>query len=115
MRTLPWVRGVHESYAARGVVVIGVHSPEFGFERKREAVEAEVKRHDLRYPNYLDLDLGYWKALDNHAWPTTYLVDKCGRIRAKHVGEVHAGQKSGLDLEGQIEALMAEAPACPPG
>ncbi len=95
--------------------MIGVHSPEFGFERKREAVEAEVKRHDLRYPNYLDTNLAYWDALSNHAWPTTYLVDKCGRIRSKHVGEDHAGEKSGIDLEKQIEALLAETAACPAG
>ncbi len=113
MRTLPWVRGVHEKYSGRGVVVIGVHSPEFAFERKRDAIAAEVKRHELRYSNYLDLDLAYWDALDNHAWPTTYLVDKCGRIRFKHVGEVHAGQKTGNDVEAQIDALLAETPSCP--
>ena len=93
--------------------MIGVHSPEFGFEKKRVSLEAEVKRHDLRYPQYLDTDLAYWKALGNQYWPTTYLIDKCGRIRTTHIGEVHAGQKSGNDLEAVIEALLAEPLACP--
>jgi len=112
VRTLPWVRGVHQKYGPRGVVVIGVHSPEFGFEKKRDAIEAEVKRHALVYPNYLDLDLAYWNALNNQYWPTTYLVDKCGRLRGKHIGEIHADRSSGREIDAGIEALLAETPAC---
>lgn len=113
MRTLPWVRRAHETYGPRGLVVIGVHSPEFGFEKKRASVEVEVQRHELRYPQYLDTDLVYWNALDNQYWPTTYLVDKCGRIRSRHIGEIHAGQKSGDEVEAAIEALLGETSACP--
>lgn len=94
------------------MVVIGVHSPEFGYEKRRPLLEEEVKRQDLRYPQYLDNDFAYWRALDNQYWPTTYLVDKCGRIRTKHIGEIHAGQKSGNEFEAAIEALLAETPAC---
>jgi hypothetical protein len=112
VRTLSWVRGVHEKYATKGVVVVGIHTPEFGFERKREAVEAAIKRHGLAYPNLLDMDMAYWKALDNHYWPTTYLVDKCGRVRERHIGEVHAGEESGAGLERTLVALLAEAPDC---
>lgn len=93
--------------------MIGVHSPEFGFEKKRASVEAEVKRHELRYPQYLDTDLAYWKALDNQYWPTTYLIDKCGQIRRRHIGEVHAGEKSGNDLEAAIATLLGETGRCP--
>ncbi len=93
-------------------MVIGVHSPEFGFEKKRPSLEAEVKRHDLRYPQYLDTNLAYWKALDNQYWPTTYLIDKCGRIRSKHIGEIHTGQRTGDEVEKTIEALLAEPAGC---
>lgn len=94
-------------------MVIGVHSPEFAFERKRAAIEAEVERHGLRYSHYVDMDLAYWNALDNQYWPTTYLVDKCGRIRSRQIGEIHSGQTTGLEVEAAIDALLAETPACP--
>jgi len=88
--------------------VIGVHSPEFEHEKRRESVEAEVKRHALDYPQLLDNELAYWNALGNEYWPTTYLVDRCGRIRERHIGEVHDGDESGRGLEATIAALLAE-------
>jgi len=95
--------------------VIGVHSPEFEHERRRESVEAEVRRHRLDYPHLLDNEMAYWNALRNEYWPTTYLVDRCGRIRERHIGEVHEGEASGRNLEARIEALLAESAAkCPP-
>lgn len=58
--------------------------------------------------------MSYWKALGNEYWPTTYLVDRCGRIRERHIGEVHDGAASGRDLEAKIEGLLAESAAsCP--
>ncbi|HET7293229.1 MAG TPA: hypothetical protein VFM88_12450 [Vicinamibacteria bacterium] len=95
--------------------MIGVHSPEFGFEKKRASLEAEVKRHDLRYPQYLDNDHAYWRALEARYWPTTYLVDKCGLLRHVHIGEIHADQDSGKQVEAAIEALLAEPASCPEG
>lgn len=94
------------------MVVIGVHSPEFAFEKKRAAIEAEVVRHRLGYSHYVDTDLAYWRALDNHYWPTTYLVDKCGRIRSRHIGEIHAAQATGIEVEAAIDALLLETPDC---
>jgi hypothetical protein len=73
-------------------------------------VEEAVRREGLTYPQFLDRDLEYWRALGNQAWPTIYLVGRCGRARAKQVGEVHAGEESGRRLEAKIEALLAEAP-----
>jgi hypothetical protein len=112
VRTVPWVRGVHEKYGPRGVQVIGIHTPEFAFERKRDLLLAEMKRLGVTWPQLVDDDERYWKALQNLYWPTTYLVDKCGRIRARHIGEVHADQDSGRQLEARIEALLAESTSC---
>jgi hypothetical protein len=67
-----------------------------------------VARHGLDFPHLVDNDLAYWKALRNEYWPAIYLVDRCGRIRARQVGEVHSGQSSGRALEARIEALLAE-------
>jgi thiol-disulfide isomerase/thioredoxin len=111
LRTLPWIRTVRERYARQGLVVVGVHTPEFDHERSREAVEAAVRTHNLDFPHFLDNDHAYWNALGNHYWPTTYLVDRCGRIRTRHIGEVHAAERSGRALEAEIESLLAEAPA----
>lgn len=97
-----------------GLAVIGVHTPEFGHERRREDVEAAVRRHRLEYPQLLDGDMAYWNALKNEYWPTTYLVDRCGHIRERHIGEVHEGEATGRDLDAKIEALLAErAAGCP--
>ena len=113
VNTLPWVRGVHEKYGAKGVRVIGVHTPEFGYEKKRDSVEAEIKKHGLVYPIFLDNDMAYWDALKNQYWPTTYLVDKCGKLREKHIGEVHAGEATGNEIEAALDKLLAEPRDCP--
>ncbi len=112
VNTIPWVKSIHARYKDRGVVVLGVHTPEFGFERKRESFLAELKKHDIRWPQLMDNESAYWDALDAYAWPTTYLVDRCGRLRAKHVGEVREAQFSGDEVESKLEMLLAEKPGC---
>lgn len=112
VNTIPWVKGIHKRYTERGVAVIGVHSPEFGFEKKRASLLAELKKHDIRYPQLVDNDSAYWNALGTQYWPTTYLVDRCGRLRARHIGEVREAQFSGDEVEGLLETLLAEKTSC---
>jgi hypothetical protein len=111
-RTAPWVREVTTRYASRGLAGLGVHTPEFEHERRPAAVAAHVKELGLGFPQLLDPDYSYWRALGNEYWPTVYLVDRCGRIRDRQIGEVHAGPPSGARLEKEIEALLAEAVPC---
>jgi len=66
----------------------------------------------LDFPHLVDNDLAYWKALHNEYWPAFYLVDRCGRIRTRQVGELHSGQPSGRGLEARIEALLSEPADC---
>ena len=66
------------------------------------------RRHRLHFPQLLDNDSSYWNALRNQYWPTLYLVDRCGRIRERSIGEVHLGEASGLRLEARIQELLAE-------
>jgi thiol-disulfide isomerase/thioredoxin len=113
VRSLPWVKEVRTRYAERGLTVVGVHTPEFDHERDRRNVQAAVAKHGLDYPHLLDDDYAYWKALENQYWPTAYVVDRCGRIRVRHIGEVHSGQQSGRALEREIERLLAEPAECP--
>jgi len=110
VRTIPWVRAARERYAPRGLSVVGIHTPEMAFERERSAVEAEVRRRGLDFPHLVDDDYAYWNALENRYWPALYAVDRCGVLRARAIGEVHAGEASGERLEAEIEALLAEAP-----
>jgi hypothetical protein len=112
VNTVPWVNSAHARYAPRGVAVIGIHTPEFGFEKKRESFLAEVRKHGIAYPNLLDDEMAYWDALGAQYWPTMYLVDKCGRLRGKHIGEVHEGQFSGDEVEAMLEILIAEPLDC---
>ncbi len=92
---------------------MGIHTPEFDSERVRANVEAAVRRERLAFPHLLDNDYAYWHALGNQYWPAVYVVDRCGRTRARAVGEVHAEEQSGRRLEEQIEALLRESPvAC---
>jgi thiol-disulfide isomerase/thioredoxin len=111
--TMPWLKDVRQKYAAKGLSLVGVHTPEMIFERERPKVEAEVKRQGLDYPHLLDNDSAYWKALGAEYWPTVYLVDRCGRLRDRHIGEVHSAEESGRLVEARIEELLAEpAGAC---
>jgi thiol-disulfide isomerase/thioredoxin len=111
--TMPWLKEVRQKYAAKGLSLVGVHTPEMIFERERPKVEAEVKRQGLDYPHLLDNDSAYWKALGAEYWPTVYLVDRCGRLRDRHIGEVHSAEDSGRLVEARIEELLAEpAGAC---
>lgn len=113
---MPWVRDAIRRYEARGLSVVGVHTPETEGERVRSAVEAAARQEGLSFPHLLDNDYRYWKALGNEYWPALHLVDGCGRLRGLAVGEVHVGAESGRRLEAGIEALLA-APAepCPAG
>jgi hypothetical protein len=104
---------VASRYREQGLSVVGIHTPEFDSERVRANVEAAVRRERLDFPQLLDNDYAYWNALDNQYWPAIYVVDRCGRIRAQAIGEVHAKEQSGRRLEEQIETLLRESPdAC---
>ena len=93
--------------------MVGIHTPEFDSERVRANVEAAVRKERLDFPHLLDNDSAYWNALGNQYWPAIYLVDRCGRIRGRAVGEVHANEQSGRRLEEQINVLLQESPgAC---
>jgi thiol-disulfide isomerase/thioredoxin len=87
LRTLAFVRAWSEKYSDRGLVVIGVHTPEFPFEREVENVREAVEAMRVEYPIALDSDYGVWSAFANRYWPAVYLADAEGRIRYHHFGE----------------------------
>lgn len=107
-RSFPWLNEVEEKYRAKGLQVIGVHSPEFEYEKKRASIEAKMKEFKLKHPVVIDNDFSYWRALENKYWPTFYLVDKQGIVRDVFIGETHAGTSKAKHIEQAIERLLAE-------
>jgi thiol-disulfide isomerase/thioredoxin len=87
LRSLPYVRAWAEKYKDQGLVVIGVHAPEFEFEKNLDNVRREAKDMRVDYPIAIDNDYAVWRAFDNHYWPALYFVDAQGHIRHHRFGE----------------------------
>lgn len=87
IRTLPYLTMWHDKYGDKGLVIIGVHSPEFDFEKDLENVKKAVAKYSIKYPVALDNDHSTWRAFGNNYWPHKYLIDINGRIRYDHIGE----------------------------
>lgn len=87
VRTLPYVKTWHRRYAEKGLVVLGVHAPEFRFERKPKNVIEAVRKFGIMYPVALDNGFALWRAYRNRYWPSLYLIDKKGMVRYEHYGE----------------------------
>jgi thiol-disulfide isomerase/thioredoxin len=104
IRTLPHVRAWAEKYKNQGLVVIGVHTPEFAFEKSIDNVRRAAKDMKVDYPIAIDNDYAIWRAFKNNAWPALYFVDARGRIRHHHLGE-GGYEKS----EMIIQQLLSEA------
>jgi len=104
LRTLPYIRAWADKYRDQGLVVIGVHAPEFAFEKSPANVEKAIKDLKIDYPVALDNDYKIWRAFHNEYWPAHYFIDANGRIRHHHFGE---GDYAGS--ERVIQQLLAEA------
>jgi thiol-disulfide isomerase/thioredoxin len=103
IRTLPYVRKWHETYKDQGLVIIGVHTPEFPYEKDVRNVARAIERYKLGYAVAQDNRYATWTNFDNEYWPAVYLIDKQGRVRMKHVGEGHYAE-----TEKAIRTLLAE-------
>ena len=103
LRALPYVKSWAEIYKAAGLVVIGVHTPEFSFEKDRANVHWAVRNFKLTYPIVMDSDYGIWNAFGNEYWPAFYLIDGKGRIRYQYFGEGEYAES-----ERDIQKLLKE-------
>lgn len=108
IRTLPHIVGWYEKYKDKGFVVIGVHTPEFEFEKKTDNVQQAIWDYKITYPVAQDNDYVTWRAYDNHYWPAKYLIDAKGNVRYTHFGEGEYEQ-----TEENIQELLAEAGKTP--
>jgi cytochrome c biogenesis protein CcdA/thiol-disulfide isomerase/thioredoxin len=102
LRTLPYLESWDKRYRSKGLAIIGVHTPEFGFEHDLGNVRGAVRRLRVRYPVALDNDYGTWKAYANNYWPAHYLIDQQGNVREVHIGEGDYAQ-----TEHHIRQLLA--------
>jgi thiol-disulfide isomerase/thioredoxin len=108
IRTLPYLKTWHDKYADDGLVILGIHAPEFEFEKKLANVEQAVRDFDIAYPVAQDNDFATWRAYGNRYWPAKYFIDREGNIRHYHFGE-GAYEES----ERVIQALLAEGAEMP--
>lgn len=106
LRSLPYVQAWYDKYKGNGLVVIGVHAPEFAFEKNLDNVRRAVQDLGITYPVALDNDYSIWRGFDNQYWPAHYFIDAEGRIRAHHFGEGEYDRS-----EAVIRQLLSEAGA----
>ena len=104
LRSLPYVRAWASKYGEHGLVVVGVHTPEFSFEKDLDNVRRAVTDLTVRYPIAVDNGYAIWQAFANHAWPALYFVDAQGRVRHQHFGEGEYERS-----EQTIQQLLLEA------
>ena len=109
LRTLPYIKAWNEQYKNSGLVIIGVHTPEFPFEKDEANVRKAVKDLGITYPVAMDNDYRIWRAFNNEYWPADYFIDATGRIRFHHFGEGAYDES-----EQWIRTLLAEANHAPP-
>jgi cytochrome c biogenesis protein CcdA/thiol-disulfide isomerase/thioredoxin len=103
-RTQPYLNAWYDKYNNDGLVIIGVHAPEFGFEKVTKNVQDAVKDANIKYPVALDNDFATWQAYENRFWPAKYLIDKDGQVRYTHFGEGDYAE-----TEETIQALLKES------
>src|SRR5215212_5126048 len=106
IRTIPYLVDWNEKYADKGLVIVGIHSPEFEFEKNIDNVKAAVQKYGIKYPVLQDNDKGTWDAYQNRYWPRKYLIDNEGYIRYDHIGE--GGY---TEIEKVIQSLLTERAA----
>ena len=103
IRTIPYITAWNEKYADNGLLIIGVHSPEFEFEKDLNNVKMAVDKNGIRYPVVMDNEMKTWKAFENRYWPRKYIADSEGYIRYDHIGEGEYEQ-----TEKVIQELLEE-------
>jgi thiol-disulfide isomerase/thioredoxin len=106
IRTLPYITAWDDKYSDQGLLIIGIHSPEFEFEKDPYNVEMAIEKHGIAYPVVMDNDMETWKAFENRYWPRKYIADHEGYLRYDHIGE-GAYQES----EKVIQQLLQERAA----
>lgn len=107
-RSFPWLVDLEERFQDRDFQVVGVHTPEFEHERQISQLVEKVERYRLRHPIMVDNDFSYWNALGSSYWPSFFVIDKKGIIRANYIGETTPGSDQAIRIERLLESLLME-------
>lgn len=107
-RSFPWLHGVEKQYKPKGFQIIGIHSPEFAHEKIHANIKQKIKQFKITNAVMVDNDMAFWKRMNNRYWPSYFIVDKKGIVRANFIGETHAGGAQAKKVEALIARLLAE-------
>jgi glutathione peroxidase-family protein len=107
-RSFPWLNDLEDRYHERGLRIIGVHTPEFAYERVRAILEKKIAEFGIRHPVMMDNDMSYWNAMGNRYWPAFYLIDRRGHVRGRYAGETHRNDPQARRIETDVETLLKE-------
>lgn len=106
-RSLPWLTVLQKRFPE--LQIIGVHSPEFDYEKNRNQMRSVMGQYHVTWPQVLDDNHEYWNSLDNQYWPGFYVVDKQGKIRGRFAGETHTDDEQAHRIEDLILRLVKES------
>ena len=107
-RSFPWLNSLETKYTDKPFSIIGIHTPEFDYEKDLSAVKKKAEEFKLHHPIMMDNNFAYWKKLNNQYWPTYYLIDKKGMVRYRFIGETHADTRKSEAIESAIDILLSE-------
>ncbi len=107
-RSFPWLHGVEKQYKPQGFQILGIHSPEFENEKVHANIKAKIKEFKITNAVMVDNDMGYWRAMNNRYWPSYFIVDKKGQVRANFIGETHKNSAQAKKIEVLIAQLLSE-------
>ena len=107
-RSFPWLNSIYDRYKDQGLEVVGVHAPEFDYEKRKQLLREKIAEFNLDFPIMIDNEKRYWNAMKNRYWPAYYIIDSRGYIRGSFVGETHAGDSNAVAMEALIQKLLAE-------
>ncbi len=106
-RSFPWLNSLEPMFPT-DFQIIGIHTPEFEYEKNLTSIANKVKEFKLHHPIMVDSDKGYWRAMNNRYWPSFYLIDKQGIVRHLFIGETHKNDNRATKIQLAIKQLLAE-------
>lgn len=104
--SLEWLNSVQAQYADQGLLILGVHTPEFPHEKNKAKVAEKTREYKITFPVMIDNDFFFWKDMHNEWWPTVYLYDKRGNLKGSYIGETHLDTPKAAEIDSLITDML---------